>query len=159
MSKLVLIVCRGFAILLLPLLAFADGQTLHGYVSRIMDGDRLQVITREGARYPVRLQGIAAPASDDRASARASKRSLEMLLAGKPVTLHYKRRDERGNILGTVTLGGMDAALRQLERGMVRFSDTPTLDGDQRKRYRAAERQARERSMGLWKQRRSSWHR
>jgi len=139
----------GGLLVLLPLNPLVADTLLDGRVGRIMSGDRLLLISATGVRYKVRLQGISAP-SPDTAAGRAAKRSLEMLLAGKPVNLQYRRRDAKGNVLGTVFIGGMDAALKQLKRGAARYFDGPTLSEEQRDRYRAAEQQAKARGMGLW---------
>ena len=99
----------------------------------------------------IRLGGIDAPESDQ-PFGQASKRYLAEAVAGQIVVVEFEKKDRYGRVIGKVLLGGADMNLRQVEAGYAWWYEYYKRDqsvADQRA-YSAAERQARDSSIGLW---------
>lgn len=123
----------------------APAETIEGRPAQIASGTRLLLIGSDGHRYRVRLAGIGEPA----AAGAASRRQLQMLVAGKPVRLSVLRREHGGNLTGRLFHGGVDIGLRMLRAGLVHYR-AGDLGGAAASEYRAAEADARQRRVGIW---------
>ncbi|WP_416839672.1 lamin tail domain-containing protein [Haloferax sp. DFSO52] len=140
-------------------------------VVEVVDGDTVKVVMPDGARETVRLLGVDTPevygentpdefegvpdteagrlclreAGDD-ASEFAKTR-----LTGKTVELRFdEKAGERGyygRLLAYVVVDGAEFNYELLTEGHARFYDSPL---EERERYERAERDARERGVGLW---------
>ena len=120
----------------------------------------------DGARQPhkVRLAGIDAPEMRQPYGARA-KQNLGALVFGKPVVVEWHKRDRYGRIVGHVLLAApgdcsrpdcarlADAGLLQIESGLawhyLRYQSEQAPED--RRRYAAAEQEARLTRAGLWR--------
>ncbi len=125
----------------------------------VTDGDTLVVRTRARERERVRLLGVDTPEVYGRAECggREATTALEGLVRpGQRVRLAtdptQDRRDRYGRLLAYVeTVGGRQLNEAQVRAGWARvyvYDDTPF---SQVKRFRRAERTAREQRLGVWR--------
>ncbi|MEM5516070.1 thermonuclease family protein [Henriciella sp. AS95] len=138
-----------------PLDAMHEGE--RGRVVRIIDGDALVLDTGQS----VRLVGIEAPALNKRygdpdAYAEKAARALEDMVMGREVRLHYPglTRDRYDRALAHLsTEDGAGPSywvnLEMVRQGHVRVRLYPDTDGAGAELF-AAEKEARERGLGLW---------
>jgi endonuclease YncB( thermonuclease family) len=123
---------------------------LSGRVSDVTDAYRLLLVTDEGQRYSITLNGLALPDANTRTWQRIARRHLHMLLAGRVVSVSYTMKSPRGVILGLVRHGGADVGLRMLQDGMAVTHPSSLLTPATRTRYQQAQQEARRRGVGLW---------
>ena len=139
MSKIVV-----FLSLLLPLVVQAD---LSGRVVGVTDGDTITVLDAANRQTKVRLHQIDAP-EKNQDFGQASKQSLSTLVFGKQVKIEVADTDKYGRTVGKVWIGGLDANLEQIRKGMAwvyeKYANDPA--------YFAAERTAKMNRVGLWNQ-------
>jgi endonuclease YncB( thermonuclease family) len=134
------------ALLLLFVLAApaAWGETLHGMVVKVSDGDTLTLLV-ERKQIKVRLIEIDAPESKQ-AFGERSRKSLGEMCAGQQAAVRYSNRDRYGRVLGRVQCQGTDANAEQVRRGMAWVYDRYVTD---RSLY-ALQSDARTAHLGLW---------
>ncbi|MCM8855552.1 MAG: thermonuclease family protein [Candidatus Thiodiazotropha sp.] len=130
--------CNTFA-------AVAEGQ-----VTGIQSGNQITLKLLDGRQRKVKLLGIRVP-SANRRSAEIAKRHINMLLAGRFVSIEYETLLPSGVILGTVLHGGSDIALRMLQAGLAEVADHRYLQPLQLRSYSETEAFARSRGMGFWR--------
>jgi len=130
-----------------------NASTVTGTVTRIIDGDTIEVRTshRAGASFTIRLAHIDAPEKGQRFG-QESARYLSALIMGKAVRVDYSKRDFFGRIIGTVfLLAGDSDSLREVNRILIaggyawvyrKYSRNEVLAG--------VEAQARANRKGLW---------
>lgn len=140
------------ACLLLLLPTAAIGATLEGKVVHVADGDTITVLAGANQQYRIRLAGIDAP-EKKQAYGSASKRHLAAMVAGRVVTVEWGKHDKYGRTVGKVLLEGQDICLAQINAGMAWHykkyeREQPAAD---RKQYAAAEIDARNNRIGLWR--------
>lgn len=120
---------------------------LTGRVVSIADGDTLTILDASNQQTKIRLNQIDAPEKKQDFGQR-SKQSLSDLVYGKPVRVEIATMDRYGRTVGKVWIGGTDANLEQVKRGMAwvyrQYAQDPA--------YFAAEAQARQKRIGLWDQ-------
>lgn len=113
----------------------------------VADGDTITVLDAGNRQTKVRLHQIDAP-EKKQDFGQASKQSLSDLVFGKPVRIEVADTDKYGRTVGKVWIGGIDANLEQVKRGMAwvyeQYAQEPA--------YFAAERTARMNRVGLWNQ-------
>lgn len=121
-------------------------------VLTVHDGDSLLVRDAHGRTYGVRLAGIDAP-ERMQAHAEASRSALQALMHGREVRLEALKIDFYGRTVGRMFVGGRDAGLAQLRAGLAWHFARYDADLPPRvaRRYARAERQARLRRIGLWR--------
>jgi endonuclease YncB( thermonuclease family) len=143
------IILAAFLLLAVPT-AFAD--TLTGKVVRVVDGDTIYVLDASRSQHKIRLAGIDAP-ERNQPYGNASRKHLAALVAGRQVRIEYQKYDRYGRIVGKVIVDGTDACLEQVKAGFAwhykKYQDEQTPQD--RQLYAAAEEQAREKQIGLWK--------
>ncbi|MGE0156224.1 MAG: thermonuclease family protein [Geobacter sp.] len=152
MRRMLLAVCM----LLLALPGLSCGETLHGMVRRVYDGDTLLLVARPQGQLKVRLYGIDAPetAKRDRpgqAYSSVAKRVLMYKLLGKAVTVEVRDQDQYGRVVGVVRLAGTDINAAMVAEGLA-WAYRHHLEGDYASEYLRLEDRARRRRMGLWQQ-------
>lgn len=134
-------------LLLLALSAHAHAETLTGRVVGVADGDTLTVLDSNKGLTKIRLHQIDAPEKKQDFGQR-SKQSLSDLVYGKQVRVEVFDTDKYGRTVGKVWVGGTDANLEQVKRGMAwvyeKYANEPA--------YFAAERTAKSGRVGLWNQ-------
>jgi micrococcal nuclease len=127
--------------------------TVHGTVTRVVDGDTVDVRTDGGPLERVRLIGIDTPERGQCDSGKANSYARSLAL-GRPTLLRgdatQATRDRYGRLLAYVWVGGRDLGYQQLVRG---FARVYIYDRAFQRlgAYRQAERTGRTRSDGLWR--------
>lgn len=128
----------------------ADSRELHGIksltgeVTRVADGDSLEVISG-GIRYKVRLGQIDAPEYDQPWGNQA-REALEKKVHGRTVEITVSDVDQYNRLVGTVTLSGFDINRLLVREGHAwvyrRYLQDRSLLKD--------ERRAKADKLGLW---------
>lgn len=139
----------GAAILLV--ISSSLAATLTGTVVRVADGDTITVLDSAKNQHKIRLEGIDAP-ERGQPFGNASREHLAALVAGKPVTIEWEKRDRYRRIVGKVRQGSTDAGLEQIRAGMAwhyKYYAREQAPED-RAAYAAAETEARSKRLGLW---------
>lgn len=120
-------------------------------VIRITDGDTITVLDDNDASHEIRLQGIDAP-ERKQAYGQESLAHLARLLAGKQVTLEWRKTDRNKRLVAKVLVDGTDACLDQIKAGFAwhfkRYENEQTVED--RQLYDQAEHDARAGKLGLW---------
>lgn len=153
---------RAMARAMVGALAFAGALTIglaapaaapvDGHVVRVLDGDSLLVRFPGAGIRGVRIAGIDAP-EKGQPYADVSRRALLERLDDREVRIDVIKTDPFDRLVGRVFVAERDAGLAQLRAGLawhfVRYDAdlTPAV----RRRYAQAERQARLRGLGLWR--------
>lgn len=126
--------------LLLPLILLG----FEARVVKIIDGDTIKILTSERQQIKVRLYGIDAPEKKQPYGADA-KRFLSDLVAGKNVRIEERGKDRYKRTLGIVYLKDNDIneilVLNGYAWAFTKYS----------KNYESQERQARNKGLGLWR--------
>ena len=125
--------------------------TMRGKVVGVADGDTITVLDAEKVRHKIRLTGVDAP-EKKQAFGNRSKESLSELVFAKTVTVETNKRDKYQRNVGKVLVGGVDANLEQVKRGMAWHykayeREQPAND---LKAYAEAEDAAKAARRGLW---------
>jgi len=144
----------------------AEPACIYGRVVSVESGDTLTVLDARAAPRRVRLAGIEAPAWG-RPGSHRSKDSLARLVLEQPVRVDCYAQDPKGRVVGKAWAVSpdmpcrgrpdcpmtLDAGLAQLTMGRARrFPAHASLQTAQdRARYDDAEREARARKAGLWR--------
>ena len=136
-------------IFLLLTLVFVNGNLFSqflfdGRVIKIQDGDTLTVRSGE-VNFRVRLHGIDAPERGQPYSVKA-KELLEVLVAGKNITIKVMDVDRYGRLIGLIFMDDLLVNLELLKEGLAwhyfEYDDTPE--------FAQAEEEARRYKLGLW---------
>jgi endonuclease YncB( thermonuclease family) len=142
--------CRVASSLLVLLLASQtafSAEMLHGQIVGVADGDTVTLLDDTNTRIKVRLHQIDAPEKRQEFGQR-SKQSLSDLVFGKAVDVEVVTVDKYGRSVGQILVGGQDANLEQVRRGMAwvyrKYADEPA--------YFEAEQSAKASRAGLWSQ-------
>jgi len=133
----------------------ASPRTVEGEVSRVIDGDTVTLATREGTKLRVRLYGIDAPEVRHEKMAgqpygKEAKEALTALALGRRVTVEIVDIDAHGRTVGIVHRSGVDINLEMVRSGYA-WAYRRYLSSPYASRYLDAEREARGRRLGLWK--------
>lgn len=126
---------------------------IRGRVVRVHDGDSLLLRIEGEGVHGVRIAGIDAP-EKGQPYADVSRRALLAQLDDREIRVEVVKTDFFGRLVGRVFVEGRDAGLAQLRAGLAwhfRRYDAD-LAPAQRRRYAEAERQARLRGLGLWRE-------
>jgi len=126
---------------------------IEGHLVAIADGDTITILDREKVQHKVRLSGIDAP-EKGQAFGDRSKESLSRLVFDRQVEAHCHKKDRYGREVCKVMRGATDVNLEQIRAGMAwwyrEYANEQTPDG--RASYEAAEQEAREKKVGLWRE-------
>lgn len=132
-----------------------DGTLLaQATVVRIADADSLTVMAQDGQQYRIRLQGIDAP-ERKQAYGTLCREKLSRLAQQKTVQVEAYKKDRYGRVVAKVRLNNNDLALMMLEQGCAwHYKAYAAEQGWRDKRaYDKAERTARQKQLGLWRNR------
>lgn len=126
-------------------------QVLQALVVGVSDGDSITVQDADKQQHKIRLQGIDAP-EKAQAYGQKSKESLSALVYKKNVQVIWAKQDRYGRTVGQVIVGGLDACLEQVKRGMAwHYKDYQgEQSSEDRVLYDRAETLAREKGLGIW---------
>lgn len=136
---------------LLILINQAPAATLIGRVVGVADGDTITVLDAASHQHKIRLSGIDAP-EKKQPFGQSAKVSLSGLVFSKMVQVETHKIDLYGRSVGRVFVGGRDANLEQLRRGLAWHykmyeREQPAAE---RAAYGRAEEEARLSKVGLW---------
>ena len=119
-------------------------RVLEGRVTGISDGDTLTLLVGRQS-HKIRLAQIDAPEKNQPYGQR-SKLSLSELTYGQIVQAEIEAEDKYGRLVATIWIGGINANLEQVRRGMawvyVHYAHSAELQ--------LAEQYARRKKRGLW---------
>ena len=141
--------------------ASASAASFTGTVTRVRDGDTVQVVTDRGQKIEVRLEGIDAPEKGYKGRpseryAEQSRRALTQIALNQRVHVEGARPDRYGRQVGVLWVqtedGELDAGLLQVQLGMARVVPKylEGLPEHLRASYRYAEAIAKSRGRGIW---------
>ncbi|EGN2600661.1 thermonuclease family protein [Salmonella enterica] len=141
-------ISRASALLFLILVMPAAALAFDGKVTRIIDGDTVEVLTNSKQPVRVRLADIDAP-EKGQPFGEKSRQYLAALIFGKVVSVEEKSRDRYGRTLGVISLSSRETVNRQMVaagyawayRYRGKATDTEML---------AVEAAARGQGVGLW---------
>ncbi|MBL8509048.1 MAG: thermonuclease family protein [Chitinimonas sp.] len=129
-----------------------DGQALRGRVTKVADGDTLEVMLANGSTLNVRLAYVDAPESAQPDGTVAGLMLAKQVL-GRQVLLNLQGQDKYGRSVAEVRLGEVDIGLAQVQAGhawhyeqYARGKQAALAYG----RYQAAQLMARQQGSGLW---------
>jgi endonuclease YncB( thermonuclease family) len=131
------------------LMPFIDGE-----VTSVISGDTLFIKLENARKFPVKLQGIAAP-EKKQPYASESRQKLTEKVMGKNVRVYFRFTDSLGRVLGKIIVKGEDIGLSQISYGHAWFYRTfpNELLDDDLSLYMEEEAAAKKDQMGLWKDR------
>jgi endonuclease YncB( thermonuclease family) len=119
---------------------------LTGKIIAISDGDTATLLSSKNEQVKIRLSQIDAPELSGQAFGEKSKKSLSEQIYGKEVTVEVETKDHFGRTVGKILVGGVDANLVQVQRGMAWFY----AQYGREVAYRNAEAKAKTERVGLW---------
>jgi len=121
-----------------------DGNLLRGTISRVVDGDTVDLLDDGMQRHRIRLFGIDAPESKQ-AFGRQATEFLAGMVDGRRVEVVRKDKDRYGRTIGQIWLQGKDVNRIMVQKGYAwayrYYSDA----------YVADENRARKHRIGLWR--------
>jgi len=120
-------------------------------VSKVFTGDVIEIVGEDGEEYRISIFGIRAPKLNESFGAE-SKQHLSNLLLGKTVFIRTQKPGTDGSVVAEIICGNSNAAMAQIESGLVWLSDTnmDELAADLRRRYMDAESNAKRMKYGIW---------
>ncbi|MGC8732742.1 MAG: thermonuclease family protein [Halothiobacillaceae bacterium] len=151
----------GLTLLLSSGVVSAD--TLTGKVVSVSDGDTITVLDSDNHQHKIRIAGIDAPEKKQPFGQR-SKENLSQLVFGKEVDVQWSKHDRYRRIVGKVIVAEpgchspgcdklLDAGMSQITTGLAwwyrKYAKEQSLEDA--RAYEAAEQQAQERRIGLWR--------
>ena len=123
----------------------AYAAVLEGRVSKVSDGDTVQLIDSEGVRHKVRLAKIDAPESKQEWGREATE-MLRRLVGDKMVWTVWDKLDRYRRIIGVVYVENTEINLAMVSTGNAWHYKA----FDSSHAYSEAEKSARENRLGLW---------
>ena len=159
----VLLTVSLLAFLALPASAKEPFRTIEGIVTKVSDGDTIQVTDSLGTRVKVRFYGIDCPETEkgNRKTGRVSKagqpygeeayRALESKVDRQMVRLEVMALDRYGRTVGIVWLMERNINLEMVTDGWA-WAYTQYLDRPHASEYIQAEELAHKAHRGLWQQ-------
>lgn len=134
-------------------------RTIEGVVTKVSDGDTIQITDPQGTRVKVRLYGMDAPETPKRgkinkpgqAFGEESHQALKSKIDRQRVKLDVMNVDQYGRTVGIVWLGNRNINREMVADGWA-FSYRQYLDRAHASEYINAEEQARKDRKGLWVQ-------
>lgn len=142
--------------LLHPVPSPAGTRDLAGKVVRVADGDTLTVAMRDGTKAKVRLYGIDAPEvrhkeTPGQPGGIEARQALKALTLGRTVHVDIVDVDRHGRSVGIVSEGALNVNLAMVGQGWA-WAYRRHLAAPYASEYIDAEREARAKRLGLWKQ-------
>lgn len=131
------------------------GRIVGGVVRGVYDGDTVVLATREDSRLQVRLYGIDAPETSKpdlpgQPFASVARRTLMFKIMGRQVWAEIMDNDRYGRAVAVVRYEGRDINAEMVAEGMA-WAYRPYLEAPYASPYLGAERAARLRHRGLWR--------
>lgn len=140
----------------LPVDAKQPIRTIEGTVTRVSDGDSIQVTDQLGTKVKVRLYGIDAPETAKgkklgQPHGEESFQALRQKVDRQGVRLDVMDIDKYRRLVSVVLIGNRDINYEMLAEGHA-WAYRKYLKGPLAKSYIAAEEQAKNSRKGLWRQ-------
>lgn len=134
--------------------AAAFSRTVFGIVTRVSDGDTIQIITPEQTKLKVRLYGIDAPETAKpnklgQPYGEESWEALESKVMGKQVHLKILDIDKYRRMVGMIWLDDRNINLEMVREGYAE-AFTEYLKPPYRAQFLKAEQQAKSEKIGIW---------
>ena len=160
---LILFLITGIATLILtsPSPALEPIRTVTGTVTKVSDGDTIQVTTPEQTKLRVRLYGMDAPETPkpDQETGRVNKpgqpygkeswKALEEKIGNKQVKLEIIDIDRYKRMVGMVWVGSRNINLEMVREGYAE-AYTEFLKRPYRSQFLAAQQEAKSARRGIW---------
>ena len=129
----------------------AQNTVFQARVIQVVDGTTVVVETQSKSQFHVRCLGAAAP-SEQESFGVESKQRLSASVLGETVTIEYTKKDENGNLLGSIRLNNQDVCLDQIRLGLAWLDPDAAakLSSSERRLYATAESVARVNTVGIW---------
>lgn len=139
-------------------------RTVEGIVKHVSDGDTLKIETPEGTRVTVRLYGIDAPETEkiNRRTGQVSKpgqpfgeeayKALRSKVLDKKIRLDVIDIDKYKRTVGIIYLDSRNINLEMIKEGWA-WAYKEYLGRPYASEFIDAEREARDKKLGLWQQR------
>ena len=152
-----------FLLMVLPAYAKAPIRTINGTVTKVSDGDTIQVVDPLGTRVKVRLYGIDAPETEKRSrkTGRVGKegqpygeeafQALQGKIGGQRVKAEVVAIDRYRRAVSVVWLGERNINKEMVREGFA-WAYRQYLERPHTSEYIQAEDQARRERRGLWRQ-------
>ena len=152
-----------FLLFAAPSLAKEPIRVIDGTVSKVSDGDTIQVVDQLGSKVKVRLYGIDAPETEKRSrkTGRVSKQgqpygqeafdALKGKIGGQRVKAEVMDIDRYRRAVSVVWLGERNINQEMVREGFA-WAYRRYLDRPHASEYIGAEEQARREGRGLWRQ-------
>lgn len=144
------LICLTLALALAPAISWAR-TTFDGKVINVLDGDTIDVLTKQYEQVRIRLAWIDAP-EKSQAFGTVSKQSLSDMVYGKNVTVVFLEKDFRERSVGQILIDNTDVNFEQVKKGYAwhykRYTKTQTAS--EKQTYSLAENNARFHKVGLW---------
>ena len=125
--------------------------TFTAKVTRVLDGDTLEVRPSNNSVLKIRLQGIDAPESSQPFGDTARQKLTDFIL-NKTITIEPSTTDKYGRLIAKVKFNNDDICLKMISTGQAwwfkRYADSQSLSD--RLSYSQAEDQSRQQQLGLW---------
>jgi endonuclease YncB( thermonuclease family) len=129
-------------------------ETLVGRIVGVSDGDTLTLLDAGKQTHKIRLSGVDAP-EKKQAYGQQSKLNLSNLAYGHEATADCPKRDRYRRAVCVVTVAGKDVGLLQIHQGLAWWYRAYAHEqrAQDRRGYERAEQMAREKRLGLWRER------
>ncbi len=152
----------GFLALGGPAPALASPEMLQATVTRVVDGDTVEVMEARGTTLRVHLVGIDAPevaqpgpeggTIPGQPFGTAARHALKRRVLRQPVQVVIVGQDAQGRSLGLLSQGGQNINLWLVREGWAWYDpEAFHATAVQREEMEGAEREARRAERGLWK--------
>ena len=142
---------KGTILSFLMAIALASqAATIRATLTRVFDGDTIEVRDESGRRLRIRLSGIDAPERGQSFGSEARVSLLRVLSAG-PLLVEVESADRYHRLLAKVTCAGRDASLAQIASGLAwSYPWADSVSATDRRLYSNEESIARAFRRGLW---------
>lgn len=127
-------------------------RTITGTVTKISDGDTIQVVTPEQTKLKIRLYGIDAaemPGTGTQSYAPDARNALEGKIKGRQVKLDIIDVDKYRRLVSIVWMDGRNINLEMIREGHAE-AFVEYLKPPYRAQFLEAEREARGARLGIW---------
>jgi endonuclease YncB( thermonuclease family) len=136
--------------------SIADIRTVEGFVQKTSDGDTMTLITRDRTKLRVRLYGIDAPEVRHEKKAgqpfgEEANSALAEKVMRKEVAITTQDRDQYKRVVGIIRIGNRNINEEMVREGWA-WAYREFLRGPYVSEFINAEREERERKLGLWQQ-------